>query len=213
MNAGLSNLAILKRHLLPDSQQTDTTFDATITQLGLGVAALMEKHCNRQFTRATAATFEFTGDRYSISLPIYPIESVTTIETRTGISDSYASQTITDILVNRDYAAGLLYFGARLGTAQTMVRVTWAGGYFWEQLEPTDGAYPTSTPSGSTALPKDLQTAWLLQCEALWTARDKLGTSMVDKTAVQFVSTSLFGLELTPFVKAMLNGFIRYQMS
>lgn len=176
MNAGLSNLATLKAWLLAPSLLASTEYDDQIAAIGLGVAAQLEKFCARQFARTVGDVFECTADREHVTLPRYPVEAVATVEQ----SDADAAWSeLSDAIQQRALDRGMLYFGTQLGTYLSRIRITYTGGYFWEQAEPSDEEnYPTEVPEGSTALPADLLLAWKLQCEHVWAQRDKLGLNL-----------------------------------
>ena len=203
MNAGLSNLATLKRHLLPGTMLTDTQFDATITQLGLGVAGALEKYCNRKFQRTAGDTCTFTGDRDHFYLPRSPVEAVSAVALKTSEAGGFVAQT--GAIQNSDGTNGWIYFGAYLGDRYSLVRVTYTGGFWWDTTEDDTGVMP----AGATAIAADLQTAWLLLCEAVWAGRDKLGTGLIEKPDAAAGAE----MELTLQVKQMLSGFRRMQLT
>ncbi len=207
MNVGLSNLATLKAWLLPSGLVSGTDYDGQIAAIGKGVAGQMEKSCNRLFGRTVSDTFECSGDRAHVSLPRYPIETVTTVEVRTDIAAGFVAQT--GAILNNALQAGLIYFGADIATHFDRLRITYTGGYFFETLEPTDMGYPTATPSGSFALPSDLLLAWKLQCEHVWGQRDKLGLAVGDKPTA---TPPLAQIELLPTVLATLSSFRRHAL-
>lgn len=208
MNAGLSNLATLKLHLLPGTMQSDTRFDSVLTDIGRGVAAAMDKFCNRKFARAADDTFEFPTARDFVILPRYPVQSVASVQLRYSVAEGW--QTFAEAVINRDDSAGIVYFGYHLGSRWTQGRITFTGGFWFEDKEPADGGYPTTQPNSSTALPADLRLAWLLQCAHVWDSKDRLGVGLTEKPKEQ---SALITLELAPQVKQMLSGFIRYAIS
>ncbi len=215
MNAGLSNLITLKSWLLPAGLVAATTYDVQIAAIGKGVAAELERYCNRKFLRTVADTFECSADLRHQVLPRYPIEALTKIEIRYSLADGWADQgVISDLVWNIAEQAGLVTFPIRPGFNQARLRFTWTGGYFFETLEPTDGGYPTAVPSGSFALPADLILAWQLQCEHIWTQRDKLGLAIGKDVHSENarVIPSLAQIELLPTVRAKLVPLIRYAL-
>jgi len=211
MNAGLANLDTLKRHLLPESMIAQTNFDAKIANVGKGVASLLEKYCNRQFARVAGDKVEFTADRNAYWLPRYPVEIISAVEQKDSESAGYVA--LSDAVQNSNLKTGQVWFAAQLGESWSWLRITYTGGYFWNELEPADVGYPTAQPGGSTALPDDIKLAWLLQCGRVWELVDKLGTNISPDKQIQFVTQSLAGLELIPQVKELLRGHIRYQIS
>lgn len=212
MNAGLSNLATLKAWLLPAAMVDGTDYDAQILAIGRGAAAAIESYCGRKFARAVDDTFECPADVWHVVLPRFPLEAAPAIKLRTDINVGFEDQTYGDLVVDHNLNAGLIKFGARAGTYNTRLQFTSTGGYWWEQLEPTDDGYPTSQPSGSFSLPDDLQLAWRLQCEWIWQRRDKLGLSIGDKPG-NIYSGSLSKIQLIDGVKEMLGDFIRHSIT
>ena len=204
MNAGFSNLATLKAHLLTAELRALTDFNTQITALGLGVAAQFEKYCNRKFMRSAGATMTFPADNDHVILDRYPVEAVTKVEIKENSTDGFVEEA--NAIENWDAASGWLTFGAPLSTNLAVGRVTFTGGYFWEQLESTDQGYPTAVPAGSTAIPDDLKYAWLLQCKAAWDSQDRLGTGIAEKPGER---SKLGELDLLPAVKLTLAGYIR----
>ncbi len=212
MDLGLGNLIELKRRLLPATMLTQTTYDAAVAQVGRGVAGLFDKHCNRQFARATGAIDYFSADRTTYIASRYPIESVVGISQREGSADAWPTED-TSLIFNADYSAGLLQFGAPLGSHLSQCRLTYTGGYWYDTSE-TDP--PSRTPAaGATLLPDDVKEAWYLQCEAEWQVRDKLGLNLI-KTGLgkdEQPTPGLQSLVLIPVVKIILDGHIRFQIT
>ncbi len=211
MNAGLSNFDTLKKHLLAGSTaKTDTRFDTAIQAIGLGTAAAIENFCQRKFFRSGADTQIIGADRCQFLLSRFPLETVTAVDLKLSEADGWEPVDLADIQTI-DLKNGIVYFPdtADLGPYYGQVRITFAGGYWWETAEPDDDSYPTAPPAGSNALPSDLQLAWLMQCEVIWSKRDKLGSGLVDDPdAKSKIST----LELSPLVKQMLGQFVRYNL-
>lgn len=206
MDLGLGNLITLKRHLLAASLQAGTTYNTVIADLGKGVAKQFDKHCNRLFARAASGTDEFSADRGHWITRRYPIESVSAVDIRSDIVTGWVSQTVNNVITNRDDGAGLLFFGGQLGYAQAVVRVTYTGGYFIE----TDEGEATAVPAGATAIPDDVTLAWKLQCREVWNKFDKLGAGI---SQAPDVSTVLANLKLIPQVEAMLALHRRLQIT
>jgi len=211
MNLGLGNLSTLKTHLLTAALVSGTDYDTPIANLGKGVAALMEKRCNRVFGRVAADTFEFSADRSHIVLPRYPIEEITKVELRDTLTDGYVDQgAVNDNILNLSESAGLVRFNGIFGSSDSRIRLTYTGGYFFETLEPADVGYPTAVPTGSTALPNDLFFAWLFQCEYVWSQRDKLGLSIAEKASTPAAAA---GVDLVPLVERTLRDYVRHTLT
>lgn len=225
MNAGLSNLATLKAWLLPASLLTGTDYDATITAIGLGVAAHIEKHCNRTLARAVEATYDFPADRRQVIVDRFPIEEITKVEVRTGLAWGFVDQGDVDAVIeNLAEAAGMVHFAAPLGVHRDRARLIFTGGFWWNQQEadydppetPTEEDPDLSAlPEGAAALPADLRHAWLLQCEQVWKVKDRLGLTIGQDGAGAggaLLGLSLPGLDLNPLVLKALQPFIRYAL-
>ena len=214
MNAGLSNLATLKAWLLAPAMQAATDYYQQILAIGRGIRGRFEQHCNRKLLRLAGEVEYFPADRTKHVVARYPIETITKIEVQQTLADSWAELENSGLLVNQLNSAGLLYFYGQQGWQRGMMRVTYTGGYFIEELEPTDEHFPTAAPTGSTAMPDELLLAWQLQCEHAWTQRDKLGLALAEHPrAHRGVLPALSALELLPDVQALLRSYIRYQMA
>ena len=212
MNAGFSNLTTLKAHLLAASLRAATDYDAAITNIGLGMAAAIGNFCNRKFDRVVGDTEIIAADRCQFLLSRYPVEAVTQVEIKSTEALGWVVQNPSPIQTF-DPACGIVYFPeqADAGKYYEQVRFTFTAGYFWEQLEPGDGGYPTA-PVGA-ALPPDLKLAWLLQCEIVWKMRDKLGQQIGGEESKGGGPTyQINDLDLAPQVKQMLQQFVRYNL-
>ena len=210
MNCGLGNLTTLKAHLLPaQSLAGETRFDQVIEDIGRGTAAMMENFCNRKFARAVGDQAVFQADRASFLLPRYPLEAVSLVELKMKDSDGFVPQPA-DFIESTSLSAGIVYLPDQADAAQywSEVRFTFTGGYFFEQLEPDDAAYPSALPAGATALPDDLKMAWLMQCREIWNKIDKIGGGLLDEPDKQ---TSVGELKLSPLVTQMLWNYRQMQ--
>jgi hypothetical protein len=188
--------------------RASTEFNEVILALGLGMAALIEHHCNRKFLRAVGDTEIFTADAVHFSLPRFPVESVTKIELKQSEAEGWLEQTVNEFVRTINLKSGFVYLpeGSDPGDYATQIRFTYTGGYFWEQLENNDVGYPTAQPAGSTALPHDVRLAWLLQCQDVWQRRDNLGTDLARSGKY---APSLSESNLLPLVKVNLRAFVR----
>lgn len=207
MNAGLSNLASLKAWLLPAAMVDGTDYDTQIVTLGRAVAGQLEAYCNRKFARMVDATQVFSGAELVVILERLPVEAISAIEYRDRQSDEWENETTA--LEHYNPQSGVVFLAAPLGDIRSQMRITYTGGFHWEQLEPDDVGYPTALPNGATALDPSLQAAWLLQCEHLWTQRDKLGLA-IGKTP-DAVPT-LTQVRLLEPVREALAPFRRYTL-
>lgn len=206
MNCGLSNLATLKGHLLAASITADTQFDAVIAAIGNGVAGLFDSVTNRKLAWKANDEAIFTGNRDHYVLPRYPVASVASVSTRWAQTEAWAAQAAEPLLLNS--ASGMIHFTRELGSDRTQVKVVYSGGYYFETLEPADEGYGAAAPEGAIALPGDLLSAFLLQCEQAWAVHDKLGTGVISGDGSQ-----LSTLDLVPAVKQILAGRVRYNIA
>jgi hypothetical protein len=214
-NAGFSNLDTLKKHLLAGTLQNDKRFDAAIAAIGLGAAGAIARHCQREFARVENATEIKGADHVEFLLSRYPLESVSQIELKRTEALGWVGLVINDVVTTIDLADGIIHFAGRrdVGPPDAQLRFTFTGGYWWDTAEPDAENYPTPTPAGAAALPDDLRLAWLLQCEAVWMARDKVGKNVLASgTSNQFVTGTLPALEIIPLVKQMLADHVRYNL-
>jgi hypothetical protein len=207
MNLGLGNRTTLRKFILsPALAATSSTLapDASIDALGLGVARLFEKFCGRKFGRAAGDTVEFSGDRLSFVLPRYPVEAIASVEFRAGFTAAWSE--LSDVVEGFDPAAGLIQFASLPGNQFSALRVTYTGGYWFDDTEDATGVKPT----GATALPEDLSLAWLMCCQEFWNKKDKLGLSL---SSVPDTHVAIARLELPTGIKQMLAGHRRFQLS
>lgn len=203
-DCGLGVLSELKAHILSESLTDRGEYDAALQVIGLGVAALLERHCNRTFKRLQNAVEDFPGDRDVIQLSRCPIESIASIglqeigdlafTTQTGIVDNVLSQ------------SGVAWLTCELGTPRAIIRATYTGGYWYDDSADQSG----SLPSGATLLPPEVKLAWLTQCAHLWSQRDNLGVGLTDKPGAR---SKLEECELLPLVKQLLQHYVRYQLA
>ena len=213
MNAGLSNLATLKSIILPDAIAADTQFDAEILAIGRGVAASFDNFCNRRLMRAVGAIDEFDCNRSYASLRNYPIEQITAVDLRFTSQDDWESQPIFDVILNQSNESGIIDFNKILGPNISRLRVTYTGGYFFEQLEPADEGYPTELPDGATPLPPDMLDAWFEQCMSIFVARDTLGQKSIKKVDKETTGDYRFAtIGLLQHVIDVLTPYRRYSV-
>lgn len=209
MNLGLGNRVTLRKFILPGALATSSSelaSDAAIDALGLGVAGLFEKFCDRRFGRVVDDVAKFSADRLTFVLPRYPLEGIATVERRARPGEAWEGLIVGDVLAGVDEPAGLLRFAAPPGDQFAQLRVTYTGGYWFDATENASG----QAPNGAALLPPDLALAWLTCCQDFWIKRDKLGLSLgANPGANHAVATT----ELTTGIKAMLAAYRRHQMS
>lgn len=214
MNLGLGNLTELKTQLLAPGLLASTEYDVKIAAIGKGVTGAFEKYCNRKFERVAGALVIFQADRDHFVLPRYPIETVTKIEQRDSLAEGWVELPITTI-ENLDEASGQIFFGARLGTYLSMVRVTFTGGYWFDAVgEDDEESEAEEQPEGSSLVPDDLKLAWILMSKAVWESIDKIGDKITEVgSGAQFVTGTLAGLDWPPQVKQIVDGYRRFQLT
>lgn len=208
MNAGFANLTTLKAHLLGAALQPSIEFNDVIAVIGLGIAGMIENHCQRKFSRIVGETEIFPGDRREFLLTRFPIESVTKVEVKHTEASGWEEHAVNEFVSTVDLATGILHTQAAsdVGRHDAQVRITYTGGFFWETKEPSDPGYPTAQPAGSAALAQALQLAWLMQCQEVWNKRDKLGLTIAEPLNAR---SKLARVEFAPLVAQMLRPFIR----
>jgi len=202
---GLGTLGQLKRFVV-GADAASTTYDEALTLLGKGVAGLIDRHCNRTFKRSATATEDFRGGTDVLLLARYPVESVSTIGLKSVGETSFTTQT--DAVDTAAVDSGVVLLVSPVGTHRDRLRVTYAGGYWYDTSDDDTG----TLPEGAALLPADVQMAWLLQCQQVWQSRDALGTAHVEAETGTLLNTRLGILKLIPQVEAMLEPYRRLML-
>ena len=195
LNAGYSTLDYLKRQIFPDVMEDDVEWDEDLKRIALAVAVQFGRYCNREFERAVDAEHEETANRSGLTLPCYPVESVSTVE-RICADDT---ETLTDVIEFLGKRSGMIQFAYKIGSYKERVKVTYTGGYWLDD----DGAMP----AGATALPADVLNAFILQVQAVVKASDVLRTGAVADDGEEM---ALASLRLVPMVAEVLNFYRRF---
>lgn len=223
MNVGFSNLTSLKAQLLAPSMQARTDWDAKITAIGLGVASSFNRICNRDFAWMQGAQEVTQGDRDHWYTRRSPVAQFTNVELRYFKADQWTS--ISGQPLSADEFKGLIHFGYTLGVRPIQVRITYDGGYWWPQLDPTDQGYPDTAPAEFATnaaqlnpnvflLPNDLLFAWQMQCRKVWEAIDKTGNKLLEVGSnARNPEEVMAGLEIIPAVQTILQQYTRYQLT
>ena len=206
MDLDLGNSEVLKKFLLPEALigLEPNVRDTHINLIGLGVAKSFDQFCNRKFKRSTAHTDIFEADREHWFLAATPVESVTTVHVKNDEDTGW--ELISDGYINLQANSGRLWFGSQHGSHESLVKVTYIGGYWYDSTDLQDD----TLPANATELPDDISLAWQLQCQHVWGARDKLGLSTI---SAPDTANKTDKLELIPDVKRILQSYIRYQMT
>jgi hypothetical protein len=197
---GLGILQTLKQFVLAEGTVAETTYDSALEWIGKGVAAAIDRYCNRTFKRATGAADVFGADRDHAILRRYPIEQVTAVALKSNETDGFVALSGQPILLDSD--AGIVRFGSVQGSNEDLLRVTYDGGYWYDTTSDGSGTLPT----GATQLPDDIKLAWLLQCQHIWAKRDNLG---IQHGQAPDTRTTFTNLEFIPQVKELLNPYRR----
>ncbi|MCX8156160.1 MAG: hypothetical protein N3J91_06920 [Verrucomicrobiae bacterium] len=200
MNAGLSNLKTLKSLLLPQSMQSQSTWDDVLVLIGRGVLGAMEAHCGRKFARVVNAVEQFGAAREVVWLARYPVEEISAVEVRAARGSEWVAQE--DVILERNEMNGMVVFARPLGSDGDQARIIYTGGYWFDETENGSGV----VPDGAAVVPQDLVWAWAMQCEHVWSRRDKLGTGLVQQAGK---AEALGEVELLPLVREALRPYRR----
>ncbi len=199
----LTQLITIKSRLSLD--EFDLTFDALLTNAINAVSARFDKETNRTLARTVSATFEFSADDLEISVPIYPIESVTKFETKTSESTGWVEQTSVEYLLRRGCIISLSTpLSSSLSSisyppSSPLARVTYTAGYLLPGSTDVPGAAP---------FPPDLEQAAVEQVAAWFLRRDMIGldTNWPKGGILQRFSK----LDLLLNVQTVLQRYTRY---
>ena len=202
MNAGLGSLTLLKSRLLPAQAVTQTDQDAAITSIGLGVARWFEQLCDRRFDRVEGDIYLTRADRTYVVVPRYPLETVTGLDWLLIDADAWMPSGLPYFLFPH---SGLIDFAEALGTRDMQLRVTYTGGYWFDQTEDGTGVLPT----GAYLLPGDLQYAWLEQSAFLFERRNKLGLEKITHNGTFTIAPA----DLLPHVSRILAPYRRQSLT
>ena len=196
----LTTLSTLKSRLA--ILDTDTQYDALLTNALNALGARFDKECRRTLARTVNATQEFDADDTEIRVACYPIESITRFELKRNEAEGWVEQTNADFLLRRNCVISL---ASPLGSADELARVTYTGGYLLPGTPPPDPPVPACQ-----ALPADLENAAVEQVAFWFQNRDLLGIKTVWEyhgTYQQFVA---FDLLLS--VQSVLNRYTRFTL-
>ena len=201
MNAGLSNLATLKAHLLPSTWQSVTNQDDALLALGLGVLGMFEAYCSRQFPRVVGDVFTCAADGAVVILPRSPVEEITTLEYQASYGGTWEAA---DDNAKRLTPSGVLsFFSAYTGGT---LRITFTGGYWFDSTEDQSD----TKPDGAVLVPYGLTLAWLLQCHSIYTRSNSDAVKAgLDSGNLGALSALISGTELLPGVKSVLEAYRR----
>lgn len=192
----LAQLSTLKSRLAI----TVSDYDTLLTNALTAISVRFDNECNRTFTRTVAATHEFDTTDLEISVPCYPIETVTKFELKENETDGWIEQTDVEYLIRRSCIISSISHST-LNSQPSTCRLTYTGGY----------VLPGDTPgAGQTALPSDIEQAAIEQAAAWFQNRDKLG--LIRIWPHQGTYEQLSQLDLLPDVRAVLRRYERFTL-
>jgi len=210
MDLGLGNLAELKGQLLAASLRADTNYDAVITGIGTGVAAAMERFCNRKFGYAAGEVDYCSADRRHWYLKRYPAYALLECAKKDSEGDGWVEFAPppdgSSLVQQMRLETGYLMFVAIQGYYWSQLRFTYNGGYWYDTTEDGSGV----RPAGAQALPGDVKLAWYWQCQHAWKRWDKLGAQIAEDPEK---TGAVASYKLTDGVKEMLRRHRRFQIT
>jgi hypothetical protein len=208
MNLIIGNLSSLKTAVLPPVLREAIEYDQILQSLGRGVAAALQSFCNRKFERLVDDTFERSGNTAYISLPRFPVETVSMVELKYGEAAGWIEQPLNNIL-SINNASGIIEFGYVIGCWTDRVRITYTGGYYANYIEDAD----PNPLAGATTVPDDIVRAWHLQCQHEIEINNLLGAGSAQALVegqIKYVRAQQPELKLLERVREMLTPFVRY---
>src|SRR6185436_19966569 len=93
----LAQLSTLKSRLAI----TVSDYDTILTNALTAISVRFDNECNRTFTRTTSALREFDTTDLEITVPCYPIETVTKFELKENETDGWIEQTDVEYLIRK----------------------------------------------------------------------------------------------------------------
>jgi hypothetical protein len=196
---GYRNLEWLKARLLPAEMGDESSYDADLSDIGRGVAALFDRTTGRLLRRTVGAVYNCAADADSVVVPCYPIETITSVY----LVDATGSTLITGQVESHNASAGIIHFAGAPGSDRQTLSITVTGGYWCDDAV-------AAMPNGATPLPDDLVNAWVQQCRAVAEAENIFRAKGAEKPDKKSTAMTLETLALLPGVKAMLQLYRRY---
>lgn len=193
----LTTLSTLKPRLT--ILDTDTQYDALLTNAIKAVSERFDKETNRILARTENFTQEFDPRDREIIARCYPIESISKFEIKLNETDGWQEQPEMKYLVRNTCVISLISKPSTLNSQPSTARVSYTAGYV------LPGATPTP---GQTPLPADLENAAVEQVAFWFQNRDRLGLTRIWEyhgTYRQFND-----LDLLPSVRGTLSSYTRY---
>jgi hypothetical protein len=195
----LTQLSTVKARLGIDD--FNVQFDVLLTNAISAISSRFDKETNRTLSRVVNATFEFCSGDTEISVPCYPIETVTKFETKSSESAGWVEQTGVDFLIRQASVISVNLQPATFNFQPGLARVTYSGGY----------VFPGTTPGpGQNPLPSDLEQAAVEQVAYWFQIRDKLG--LKTRWPHQGTYEGFFPLDLLPNAQTVLKIYQRWSL-
>src|SRR5204863_5066381 len=123
----LAQLDSLKARLAIDP--LNVQYDDLLTNTLLALSARFDAETNRTLARTVDATFEFDPDNTEISVPCYPIESVTKFQIKTTEAEGWFEATAVAYLIRNSCIITLHSPLPTLNSQPSTCRLTYTGGY------------------------------------------------------------------------------------
>lgn len=193
----LATLAEGKTHLgIKDAED-----DSSMTLAIQGLQGRFDGHCSRKFLYSAAEVEFMDGNRFSLALRRFPIESVSTVHVDTD--QLWETDTLLDsdgYRVNK--AQGLVFYGTSEGkrwpAGLQNIRVVYSGGFV-----KADGTASANVDAQDL---EALKAAFLMQLAFEWRNKAHLGQQSM---SAQGVSVNLAPAKLLPEVSEILEPFRR----
>ncbi len=163
----LTQLSTLKSRL--GILETDTQFDALLTNTLGAVGERFDKECRRRLARTESVTQEFPPEDREIIAHCYPIEVVTKFELKSDETAGWVEQVPPQYVIRQGCIISLASPFVVLNQQAQVARVIYTGGYL------LPGDTPSPPAPLATALPADLEQAAVEQVAFWFQNRDRLG--------------------------------------
>lgn len=179
-------------------------WDDTLVALGLGVADAIETHLDRKLGWAVGDIAMCDAQRIFVSVPRYPVSVFTAVEMQTTPTGAW--EDISDQVTRFMHSAGMVLFRVTPGSESATIRVTSTGGFWYDTDEEGNG----EMPSGATALPASIFTAWAMQVQAQCNALDLFGAQSGKDVLGSASNLLTNAAAFIPAVVTMLKSFRRF---
>jgi hypothetical protein len=199
----LTQLTTVKSRLALDA--LDPTYDALLSSAIAAFSSRFDLETNRTLARTVNAQFEFPAEDSEVSVPCFPIESVTRFERKISETEGWLEQAEVEYLIRKGCLISLATSFAKVSSSwnspPALVRVTYTGGY----LLPGSAAVPGATP-----LPADLSQAVVEQVAFWFQTRNELGIVRQWPRGGDY--KQLVDSDLLPSVRETLGKYKRFTL-